>query len=830
MAQVGRAADDGADYVAQIGTAKYQTLSEAIAAAPTDGTATTITLLADVTGASTTANTPDFTIPKSATITLDLNNHTVTGSGWGSVFLSEGNFTIEDNSSAKGGTITGGYAKGWNAETGKFYTKDDVGTRTDIMNITSVSVGGAVNVQAGKLTVNGGTFKGNYAYQGGAIYVVDAENFAKYNALELIDIANPVTATLNSCTITGNCTYQQAGGVGAYPYAHLIINDGALISDNSTYAEGGGVVVARTSVVTMNGGVVRGNKAHHGGGVYATGFFTMNGGLIEQNYAEYCTTRVLTGAQNIYGAGLCIAGLYDKFGKAVLKGGTVKNNIFVPTTQADMYYGAGVFVTNDAPVSLYDGFEVADKNIVENDVKTLNDIQVRGGGYFILEDDLTHDMLVSVAFGCGLLVDSNGHAYGSHISTDADQLSVVDGKLYGLPNTSAADAVCQIRVSDAYMYFPTIEAGFALMGSATDHTLTLLKDITDFSQANIPYGENTIDLNGHTIKASATANEAQNGYMYMFTAMSQVENKSTLTIKNGTIDGNQRIGCLKLNGYCTATASNVTFTNDYQNATTGGAIWVTNNSDVTFDNCTWTDNYAGFTSGAVYIAPNCTSVFNKCTLTGNTAKANGGAVRNDANTYVTFIDCTFDNNKADTGNGGAVYNLGGVIDIKGGTFNGNYAAAYGGAVYSGAKVAIHDGSFTGNTAGGGWGTICMGGASEQFDIYGGTITGDATREGSALYISGNAVARIMGGNISGGLYKYGSTCKISVLAGKFDTEANTGTATTTTSGRFKVSDFLSPYSTLADNKDDDAKAYPYVWRLPTPSCLLTASRTLTPWP
>ena len=30
--------------------------------------------------------------------------------------------------------------------------------------------------------------------------------------------------------------------------------------------------------------------------------------------------------------------------------------------------------------------------------------------------------------------------------------------------------------------------------------------------------------------------------------------------------------------------------------------------------------------------------------------------------------------------------------------------------------------------------------------------------------------------------KYGSTCKISVLSGKFDTEANTGTATATTSG------------------------------------------------
>ena len=113
----------------------------------------------------------------------------------------------------------------------------------------------------------------------------------------------------------------------------------------------------------------------------------------------------------------------------------------------------------------------------------------------------------------------------------------------------------------------------------------------------------------------------------------------------------------------------------------------------------------------------------------------------------------------------------------------------------------------------------MGGASEQLDIYGGTITGDATQKGSALYIGGNAVARIMGGNISGGLYKYGSTCKISVLAGKFDTVANTGTATATTSGRFKVSDFLSPYSTLADNKDDDAEAYPYVVALADPIML-----------
>lgn len=113
----------------------------------------------------------------------------------------------------------------------------------------------------------------------------------------------------------------------------------------------------------------------------------------------------------------------------------------------------------------------------------------------------------------------------------------------------------------------------------------------------------------------------------------------------------------------------------------------------------------------------------------------------------------------------------------------------------------------------------MGGNSKELNIYGGTITGDATKNNCALYVSGDAVARIMGGKISGALYKNGTACKISFLGGKFDTEANTGTATATTSGRFKVSDFLSPYSTIAGNTDDDKDAYPYVVTLADPIVL-----------
>lgn len=96
-------------YVAQIGDVKYKTLAEAVAAVPTDGTPTTITMIAseaiNVVGSA-------ITIPANKNIILDLNGYQVVGtaeSGSTSALITnKGTLTIKDSSDTHAdGTGTG---------------------------------------------------------------------------------------------------------------------------------------------------------------------------------------------------------------------------------------------------------------------------------------------------------------------------------------------------------------------------------------------------------------------------------------------------------------------------------------------------------------------------------------------------------------------------------------------------------------------------------------------------------------------------------------------------------------------------------------------------
>ena len=784
VAHTGRAADGGA--VAQIGTQQFATLTEAIAKAAADGTTTTIKLIGDVTGDNTVACQPDFTIPSSKIIVLDLNGHTITGSGWGSVFLSKGDFTITDNSEAQTGTVTGGFAKGWNEAEGRFYTAEEAAkdVKANIINLNSTAYnGGAVDVQGGRLTVNGGIFTKNYANRGGAIYVSDPENLAKYKALELIDIANPVEAVLNKCTITDNHTYWQGGGVGTNPYAHLTVKDGVVISNNTTCDHGGGIVVARTSVVTMDGGIVKGNSGHMGGGIYATGFFTMNGGAIEDNTAVYCVTRKPSDNTQICGGGLCVDGHYDILGKTTLKGGSIKKNRVEPNENAFVYNGAGVGCIYGAKLHLYGGVAVSG-NKINNASSESNDFQLRDGSYIVLEGDLTEDLSVNKAFDNGLVLAPNGHAHNNRLKLSNANASVVEknGKLYATTNTSASDAVCKVVLEgNDVFYCPSIEAGLNLVGNSVDKTLTLTKDVPEVGMIEIPYGENTLDLNGHTLKASATV--AEGTYQYMLTVHSQTENKATFTVKNGTIDGNGRLGCVRISSYSKTTASNVTFQNGTEATTTAGAIWVDGYSDLSFENCQWNNNNSGYTSGAVYLALGTNSKFKNCTFSGNTTKLWAGAVRVDG--VAAFENCDFKDNTCTEQNGGAVF------------------------ASSNSSVTIQGGSFTGNKAVNGKGGAIYMDTNSSLRIDGATINGNSANCGSAFYANGGSKTIMRDVKIAGTLFKNGNNCKIAILGGKFNDEANTGTATTG-NGQFKFSDFLTLGATSVANTDDDKDTYPFV--------------------
>ena len=95
--------------------------------------------------------------------------------------------------------------------------------------------------------------------------------------------------TMNGGIISGN-TAVEGGGVYV---ASVFTMKGGVISGN-TASTGGGVHISRNQTFTMIGGTITDNTASKGGGVFTTGIFTMRGGTITRNTAAE------------YGGGVCI--------------------------------------------------------------------------------------------------------------------------------------------------------------------------------------------------------------------------------------------------------------------------------------------------------------------------------------------------------------------------------------------------------------------------------------------------------------------------------------------------------------------------------------------
>ncbi|MBQ7171426.1 MAG: hypothetical protein IJR89_04010 [Clostridia bacterium] len=135
-------------YVAQIGDAEYESLADAIAAVPTDGTKTTIKMIAD----ETLAANATLTVAATKNIVLDLNGFTVTGSADTNAFYfitNEGTLEITDTSAGANGKIT---ASTSNPDTG--YSKE---------NVTIYNCGGTLTLTAGKVENTTAGYRLSYA-------------------------------------------------------------------------------------------------------------------------------------------------------------------------------------------------------------------------------------------------------------------------------------------------------------------------------------------------------------------------------------------------------------------------------------------------------------------------------------------------------------------------------------------------------------------------------------------------------------------------------------------------------------------------------------------
>ena len=205
--------------------------------------------------------------------------------------------------------------------------------------------GGGMCVNAGTLTITGGSFTKNEAtgtgtnIQGGAIYseggsltlkgcmiggnTSDEGNTAKKGGG--IYLKN-VTLTMEGVTVKNNKALTQGGGI-YLAGGELKIPNGTTIADNSATdntagnhnSEAGGGIYVEKGTLTLNGGIISGNSANanKGGGVYLkAGTFTMNSGEIKNCSAKYGGGVSLAGASTFTMTGGTITGC-----KADVEGG-----------------------------------------------------------------------------------------------------------------------------------------------------------------------------------------------------------------------------------------------------------------------------------------------------------------------------------------------------------------------------------------------------------------------------------------------------------------------------------------------------------------------------
>ena len=172
--------------------------------------------------------------------------------------------------------------------------------------------GGGMCVNAGTLTITGGSFTKNEAtgtgtdIQGGAIYsedgrltlkscMIGGNNSGDGNRAKKgggIYLKN-VALTMQSVTVKNNKALTQ--GAGIYLAAgELKIPGGNTIADNSIIdngnSEAGGGIYVEKGMLTLDGGSIDGNSANanKGGGVHLkAGTFTMNSGEIKNCSAKY---------------------------------------------------------------------------------------------------------------------------------------------------------------------------------------------------------------------------------------------------------------------------------------------------------------------------------------------------------------------------------------------------------------------------------------------------------------------------------------------------------------------------------------------------------------
>lgn len=198
--------------------------------------------------------------------------------------------------------------------------------------------GGGVYVYGAVFNMEGGNIAGNFAQNGGGIYLggsssefnMTGGNVIYNEAFRGGGIANGIntgggygTIDISGGTVSDN-TAMEGGGIAlgsTSEYAQkvggkLILSGTGEINRNKATDQGGGVWLAGEAEFEMTGGSVSGNEAPYGGGVYAT----------SRDVGKYGKVTLVSGEISYNTATVSGGGVGLKGGILAMSGGSIVNN------------------------------------------------------------------------------------------------------------------------------------------------------------------------------------------------------------------------------------------------------------------------------------------------------------------------------------------------------------------------------------------------------------------------------------------------------------------------------------------------------------------------
>ena len=480
-------------------------------------------------------------------------------------------------------------------------------------NASTDGFGGAVNSLDSTVTVTGGSFTGNTADKGGAIYgnngsaiSVSGVTFTQNTAIEGGAIhAKSSSVTVSDSSFASNTASSQ--GAAIYASDATLSCTNTTLDQNTAANNGGAVYAINSESISLSGCTFTKNTSKLGGAIYVN----------SSTFACVDSTFKQNSASN-HGGAIDIVATNATF---------TGNNLFEANTATN--HGGAIYVTYTGEPAVGSTLEMTGGQFKQNSAIAGGAVSGRThsvmsfNGVTFLENAATATATSNP--GGGAIHVNNGELTVTGCTFDGNTSGYYGGAITGDVSTVTLNGGTTVRNSrgktGAALYFKG--AGTVIMDTVTlENNGTGTNGVVYFNG-----GTNTLT------NVTATGNTADKGGVFYISG-------GSTTIRNSTLDGNfatTQGGAISISGGSTkVTVENTVMTNngmkldpessqvvDYTN--NGGAIYVATNNGLTLTGCTITGNGAGY-GGGLYANTGVTYTIDASTtenVTDNTAEHAG---------------------------------------------------------------------------------------------------------------------------------------------------------------------------------------------------------------